>query len=830
MVILFLFAAIGRADTTPSPWLGPATPSLTKLFDLNETDSLPSTVAGLGNRDCVNQPAVTRPARIFQAQQTVDSCFVSTGFGIADSSGIVRFSSATVAGSSVSFGPYAPGFIPIPASIDVFHYTSAGANGLYLHLTRNIPQPIAVETALDGKITYRFNRAADVSLRDKAGVLLPVQTDSLSFSTNGKWAVVDSPNRALLRINLETLEVLPFTSPFNYSLGVQPGAQTAISDDGRYALVTSRAFNIVRFFDLNTCATVSNTINGPVLCGSRDLLPYFQNQLPGFYGLFNVRFASNDTVTLYGLISSGGTIKKAKYVLLAPGSAFHKTDYLALGDSFSSGEGDNQGELFYEPVTNNSSNKCHVSRRSYPYLIAAATSLTSFHDVACSGAVIDSFSHAAQYPQFNARPTSWIPGTFGQKDFVFIARPSFLTLSIGGNDIGFGDIMAECATSHFKIPLPTTCRQAGDPTERANAAKLIADQFPRLIQTYKELVAATDKKTKIFVVGYPKFIKGSGGSCGLNVRLNDQERELVDQGVAYLNKVIRAAAQNAGVHYLDIENALEDRNLCSMVPDDQMAVNGLTEGDDKNLPWWAAYMIDGISGISGLGSLGIANASYHPNHIGQRLMYEKIMDLTNNDPAGYSSCSNALVLCPTNTPIPLPDPQYFGQEAYDYAAKYNGVPLPYHISQPQTPARIITSASTTRDIIDAKLDYLMPNTIATITLDYRQTELKRVNIGTQTQLNETVTLPSSTSAGLHRIEVSAINIAGEQVTYYQTIFVPGPLGDINGNNILDVEELCGFTPSSGRDIDSDNIDDACDGSNTLTPPTVSLRLRALHAR
>ncbi|MCW1908072.1 MAG: SGNH/GDSL hydrolase family protein [Candidatus Saccharibacteria bacterium] len=829
IVLCLLLMTVSSADSTTSPWLTTTNPVLTKLFDLSAADQLPPTVAGLGNRDCVNQPVVSRPAKVLQTQQIIDGCFVPTGFGVADSNGWIRFSGATVAGASVNFGPYSPGIIPIPASLDVFHYTGAGANGLYLHLTRNLPQPIGVETALDGKVTYRFTRAADGSVRDKSGVLLPAHTDSLSFSTNGKWAVVDSPNRAMLRINLETLEVLPFAPAFNYSLGVSPGVQTAVSNDGRYAIVASRTFGVLKLYDLASCGAVPTSINAPVSCASKDLLPYFQNQLPGFYGVHTVRFVSGEVIKLYGLASSGGVITRAKYALAAPGTDLTHPNYLALGDSFSSGEGDNQGGVFYEPATNNPTNKCHVSRRSYPYLIAAAISLNDFHDVTCSGAVISNISRDISYPSSTTSLafSDWTPGYQPQKNYI-ITPPAFLTISIGGNDIGFGSIMAECATSHYKIPLPTTCPQAGDPVERANAAKLIADQFPRLIQTYKELVAATDQKTKIYVVGYPKFVKGSGGSCGLNVRLNDQERELVDRGVSYLNQVIKAAAENVGIHYLDIENALENRNLCSIVADDQMAVNGLTEGDDKRLPWWAAYLVDGVTGVGGLGSLGIANASYHPNAIGQRLMYEKILALTNGDPSSFSICPTNQVLCPTATPIPMPDSSYFGQEAYDYAAKYKGVPLPYPISGPSAPARIITTPSSTSNTIRAKLDYLMPNTVASLSLD--RVELKRVNTGQQTQLQEDIIVPTNTSPGLHRLEVRATNIAGEQITVNETIFVPGPEGDINGNHVPDHQEACGFTPASGQDSDNDGIDDACDGSLTPSLPFLTISVRKLYAR
>lgn len=818
------------ADQTPSPWLSAQSPGLIKQFDLAQGASLPPTIAGLGNRDCVNQTVIYRPAKLLQTQQTIDGCFVTTGFGLADSNGWIKFTGTSVTGSSTNFGSYLSGVVPIPASQDVINFTSVGSNGLYLHVTRSLPLPLTVESSLDGKINYRFNRSADVSLRDKSGVLLPAHTDSLAFSSNGQWMIVDSPNRAMLRVNLETMEVIPFAAPFNYNIGISPGAQTAISNDGRYAVVASRNFGVFKIYDLSTCSVVPNTINAPVGCQSRDLLPFIQSQITNYFGVFNLRFVSDDVLTLFGVSNSGGSFQRAKYTMLAPGAEIKPLTYLGMGDSFASGEGDNEGRLFYEPGTDESYNKCHLSRRSYPYLINRALTLEEFHSVACSGAVINDVTVRGQHERSLLSSTLgfWNPGYQLQKNYI-LSDPSFLTISIGGNDIGFANTVADCATSHFKIPLPTTCKQASDQAERTNSAKLIADQFPRLIQTYKELIAATNQRTKIYVVGYPKFIKGYGGSCGLNVRLNDQEREMIDHGIEYLNQVIKAAAENAGVHYLDIEDALEDKNLCSIVPDNEMVVNGLTEGNDKELPWWGAYIVDDLTGIVGLGSLGIANESYHPNSNGHRLIYEKILGLTGGDPTNFSVCPNSAILCPTNTPIPLPDPTYFGQEAYDYASMFKGVPLPYTIPKPTSPARIIDTNPSQSGTIKTRLEYLLPGSQATIKMDYGQIVVGQAQVGANSVLDTSFNLPNNTPAGVHRLEINTTNIAGEQTTYYEYVFVPGPSGDINDNQIPDDQESCGFVPASGIDSDNDGVDDACDGSLVPGLPRLSLSIGSLSA-
>ena len=63
---------------------------------------------------------------------------------------------------------------------------------------------------------------------------------SISFSENGRWMVVSVPNVAMVRVDLNTFNVLPFAAGFDYSIGLSPSPQTAITNDGRYAVVASK--------------------------------------------------------------------------------------------------------------------------------------------------------------------------------------------------------------------------------------------------------------------------------------------------------------------------------------------------------------------------------------------------------------------------------------------------------------------------------------------------------------------------------------------------------------------------------------------------------------
>lgn len=68
-----------------------------------------------------------------------------------------------------------------------------------------------------------------------------------------------------------------------------------------------------------------------------------------------------------------------------------KLTYLALGDSYTSGEGDLEkdanGITHYLPLTDIGSDTCHISSRSYPFLLRDAWGVEpkNMHSVACSG-------------------------------------------------------------------------------------------------------------------------------------------------------------------------------------------------------------------------------------------------------------------------------------------------------------------------------------------------------------------------------------------------------------------------------------------------------------
>ena len=133
--------------------------------------------------------------------------------------------------------------------------------------------------------------------------------------------------------------------------------------------------------------------------------------------------------------------------------------YVALGDSFSSGEGalDSAGDAAFDPATAiNGRNECHRSNHSYGKTLKAARGTTdaNFTFAACSGALVWDFtSRVGSVGQWNERPQlNAIAPANGPDHSV-----SLVTLTVGGNDVGFPQVLKHCVSGFLNTRSDTHC-------------------------------------------------------------------------------------------------------------------------------------------------------------------------------------------------------------------------------------------------------------------------------------------------------------------------------------------------------------------------------------
>jgi len=213
---------------------------------------------------------------------------------------------------------------------------------------------------------------------------------------------------------------------------------------------------------------------------------------------------------------------------------------VAMGDSYSSGEGNRP----FDPGTNVANgDQCHRSSEAWPRLLATADPTVSLEKlIACSGATTQdvtttSFNtEPAQIAQLKALPQA----------------PQIITITIGGDDLGFSSILENCFLSNCVLDHRLT-----------TAHNYIEKTLPALlVQTYRAIRAA-EPHAKVYVVGYPRMFptqQSASVNCGW---LSRTERIKLNGLASLLNSVMGRAARRAGATYVPTLNAFRGHEECT---------------------------------------------------------------------------------------------------------------------------------------------------------------------------------------------------------------------------------------------------------------------------
>ncbi len=266
----------------------------------------------------------------------------------------------------------------------------------------------------------------------------------------------------------------------------------------------------------------------------------FANQ---WASLGTFQLASGAQVSLTNLgVASGGDLAFSAIALVptaAAGSA-----YAALGDSYSAGEGVPANR--FDPDTNTSQNACHRSADAYPRQFAAAARQPVAH-LACSGAVMDNIVSTSRYnegPQLGRLPTD----------------ASLVTITIGGNDAGFADVLTHCVT-----------RQGCEDYYTQGDHNVVDDRIdalqPRLTDLYRRIQQRAPA-AYVVVLTYPNIFTptGAGQGCLGEGALPASDIEWLIRESNHLDNVIVTAARLAGVNVLDERYAFAGHEICSASP------------------------------------------------------------------------------------------------------------------------------------------------------------------------------------------------------------------------------------------------------------------------
>lgn len=774
-----------QADAA-SGWLSQAGTQITKISQL-PSNQVPS----LSNRDCTEQSYLLAN-QTTGVQSDSSGCFVSSTLGrIGDSGTPLLFSGTSVARKVSPYGPYS--LVPIPNQGATMATASAPVQGLYMHFYQDIRQKITSNASpITGLGTsYTINSEPDFSLRDRANARIFGNVNgTLSFSADGSWMVVDNFG-SFIRVNLATFEILPFAptlqnGPNDYGFRK---AATAISDDGRYAAIASNDYGYFKVYDLSTCTGNTNDRYSQALsCSYRDYWPSVESNaaVSGLRGIYGLRFINDDNISMTAMYNykSGTVYDVAKFTVTAPGKTAHSLDYLALGDSYISGE----GEFQYKTGTDTDTNFCHQSPLSYPFLIGSSL-FNQYNSVACSGATTNDVKNPYKDytgqikgnikridKDMEAISTDFKVGEIAQWEFIKRYQPRVVTLSIGGNDMGFGKTLQSCIMDNN---LSRTCFDTYD--KRMRIVKAIESTYDKLRDTYN-LISKQDPGVQLYVIGYPQVI--THGNCGVNVQLNSTEIDLAQNIISYLNYTVEKAANSAGARYVDTQDAFVGHRLCEANAS-SLAMNGVTAGKDR-----------GYKSIKFIGA-----ETYHPNVFGHQLLAQAILRKTNNF---------RQVMPAADATISAPKPS----DPLAVALLAN-----YPNSGKIQPTVVINADGATDDIVYRTVGStvtlgstfgLKPSTGYQASLDDGASSIGSFITKNDGSLTFALNLPATTPTGYHTLSITGTNIAGESTEIFMTIYVAASETDLDGNGVPDEQTVCGVIADSGVDVDGDGFDDACD--------------------
>ncbi len=209
--------------------------------------------------------------------------------------------------------------------------------------------------------------------------------------------------------------------------------------------------------------------------------------------------------------------------VLAPAAAAGAApQYVALGDSYSSGVGT---RVFYEE-----SGSCKRSPDAYGPKVAAAKGYTlSFQ--ACGG---------AKTTEVNEKQLGTLSST-----------TSLVTITIGGNDAGFSNVIINCALYYF------TCGSA-----IGEANEFIAKKLPALLETTYKDIRAKATTAKVVVLGYPKLFTKEGTTCNVNFLTSGNEKKM-NESAEKLDAIVKARAEAMKFTFVNPTAAFESHEVCS---------------------------------------------------------------------------------------------------------------------------------------------------------------------------------------------------------------------------------------------------------------------------
>ena len=237
----------------------------------------------------------------------------------------------------------------------------------------------------------------------------------------------------------------------------------------------------------------------------------------------------------------------------AGNAAAEPNEYVALGDSYTAGPG--------IPNQTPESGGCGRSDHNYPHLVAAGLGVGRFTDVSCGSATTAHMVEPQPLPGGGMFTDAQVKQASPQLD-ALDAGVDLVTLGIGGNDIGFGEIIVTCAGRSLLLPVTAPCKQHytrhGD--ELGERISATAPKVAAVLAAIRE----RSPTARILVVGYPVILPAAGPGCWPLVPIAVGDVAWLRHVQARLNAMLADQAAAAGATFVDTYSSSVGHDVCRL--------------------------------------------------------------------------------------------------------------------------------------------------------------------------------------------------------------------------------------------------------------------------
>lgn len=462
--------------------------------------------------------------------------------------GLALLMSGLVVGSPPPADATGPDFSISPGS---------GPNGSMVTATMLQPCPVVPEGAT-GYVEFRspWGRYASAAVSSD-GTWAPTVLESYE-GYNGDLASGVHEYRATCRvrypgddhypIGVKTLQPVPFTVTGPNEAKFKISGAPTISRGQNFQLASLQPCRAdaesITFWYHRRAGGTYNGAGGwkPADNGTFSVTMSLPDDLPlGVYVTFmSCAKANGQRVTSYApqdieVVAQGETTPPDQTPPVVPPVTPASRSLVALGDSYSSGEG-NRPFLSNAPGCNRS------ATMAWPQLVAAQLKLRMAGNLACSGAT----TKALTAPFKNQSPQL---DELKSKDAA-----TFVTTTLGGNDLGFADVLFSCVLA------PRGCVKNG---RLAEARRDLITVENALVRSYGRIKQAAPT-SRVVAVGYPNIMNRNVRNARLHCRWLgwDEGREL-SRLANLVDAMTARAAARAGVAYVSTRDVLAGHELCT---------------------------------------------------------------------------------------------------------------------------------------------------------------------------------------------------------------------------------------------------------------------------